>query len=169
MPDTQQLAHVIIRMTAAVLLGSIIGFERERAGKAAGLRTHILVTLGACVFVLACSGYGMSSDGLSRVIQGIVTGVGFLGAGSILKLNEERDIQGLTTAAGIWMTAAIGVAVGLGTLGLALIATILTLIVLTLIGGQIDYKAEKKQASESENTKKTRIKFLFSYLLILRC
>ncbi len=143
LPDTQQLIHVVIRMIAAVILGSTIGFERERAGKAAGLRTHILVALGTCVFVLACSRYGMSSDGLSRVIQGIVTGIGFLGAGSILKINEERDIEGLTTAAGIWMTAAIGVAVGLGTLGLAIIATILTLIVLTLIG-QIDYKTEKK-------------------------
>jgi len=114
LPDAQYLARVIIRLIAATLLGAIIGFERERAGKAAGLRTHILVALGTCVFVLACSGYGMSSEGLSRLIQGIVTGIGFLGAGSILKLNEERNIQGLTTAAGIWMTAAIGVAVGLG-------------------------------------------------------
>ena len=153
LPDTQQLIHVVIRMIAAVILGSIIGFERERAGKAAGLRTHMLVALGTCVFVLACAGHGMSSDGLSRVIQGIVTGIGFLGAGSILKINEERDIQGLTTAAGIWMTAAIGVAVGLGTLGLALIATILTLIVLTLIG-EIDYKAERKRATQSENIAK---------------
>ena len=141
--DTQQLAHVVIRMIAAALLGSIIGFERERAGKSAGLRTHLLVSLGSCVFVLACSGSGMDSDGLSRVIQGIITGIGFLGAGSILKLNEERDIQGLTTAAGIWMTAAIGIAVGLGTLGLALLATILTVIILAL-WGQVDYKAEKK-------------------------
>ena len=85
----------------------------------------------------------MDSDGLSRVIQGIITGIGFLGAGSILKLNEERHIQGLTTAAGIWMTAAIGIAVGLGTLGLALLATILTVIILAL-WGQVDYKAEKK-------------------------
>lgn len=82
LPDMQQLAHVVIRMIAAALLGSIIGFERERAGKAAGLRTHILVALGTCVFVLACSGSGMDSDGLSRVIQGLVTGIGFLGAGS---------------------------------------------------------------------------------------
>ncbi len=141
--DTRQLAHVVIRMIAAALLGSIIGFERERAGKSAGLRTHLLVSLGSCVFVLACSGSGMDSDGLSRVIQGIITGIGFLGAGSILKLNEERDIQGLTTAAGIWMTAAIGIAVGLGTLGLALLATILTVIILAL-WGQVDYKAEKK-------------------------
>jgi putative Mg2+ transporter-C (MgtC) family protein len=149
-PDLQQLARIIIRLLAAILLGAIIGYERERAGKAAGFRTHILVTLGTCLFVLACAGSGMDSDGLSRVIQGIVTGIGFLGAGSILKLNEERDIQGLTTAAGIWMTAAIGVAVGLGEIGLALLGTILTMIVLVILG-QVDYKAEKKQAAESEN------------------
>ncbi len=150
LPDTQQLARVVIRLIAAALLGSIIGYEREKAGKAAGLRTHILVTLGTCLFVLACSGSGMDSDGLSRVIQGIVTGIGFLGAGSILKLNEERDIQGLTTAAGIWMTAAIGVAVGLGEIGLALLGAILTVIVLAILG-QVDHKAEEKQSAESEN------------------
>ena len=143
LPDMRQLAHVVIRMIAAVILGAVIGFEREKAGKEAGLRTHILVALGTCVFVLACSGYGMSSDGLSRVIQGIVTGIGFLGAGSILKLNEERDIQGLTTAAGIWMTSAIGVTVGLGTLGLALIARFLTVVILSFIG-RANHKAEEK-------------------------
>ncbi len=143
LPDMRQLAHVVIRMIAAVILGAVIGFEREKAGKEAGLRTHILVALGTCVFVLACSGYGMSSDGLSRVIQGIVTGIGFLGAGSILKLNEERDIQGLTTAAGIWMTSAIGVTVGLGTLGMALIATVLTVVILSFIG-RANHKAEEK-------------------------
>jgi putative Mg2+ transporter-C (MgtC) family protein len=134
LPDTTQLMRVIVRLVAATLLGGIVGFERERAGKPAGLRTHILVSLGTTVFILASSGIGMSLDGISRVIQGIVTGIGFLGAGTILKLSEERDIRGLTTAAGIWMTAAIGVAVGLGSLGLALLGAILTLIVLALIG-----------------------------------
>src|SRR5918995_1023487 len=130
MPDGRQLVHVLIRLLAATVLGAVIGFQRERAGKPAGLRTHMLVTLGTAVFVVACSGVGMSSDGLSRVIQGIVTGIGFIGAGSILKLEKEHDIQGLTTAAGIWMTAAIGVAVGLGTLGVALLSTVMTLIIL---------------------------------------
>ena len=94
----------------------------------------MLVSLGTAVFVLACSGVGMSSDGVSRVVQGIVTGIGFLGAGAILKLDREREIQGLTTAAGIWMTAAIGVAVGLGSLGVALLSTIFTLVILALAG-----------------------------------
>lgn len=132
--DWQQFVRVSIRLITAALLGAVIGFEREKAGKAAGLRTHILVTLGTCVFVLAGLGYGMNSDGLSRVIQGIVTGIGFIGAGSILKLNTERDIRGLTTSAGIWIAAAIGVAVGLGELGLALLATFVTVIVLALVG-----------------------------------
>jgi putative Mg2+ transporter-C (MgtC) family protein len=142
LPDMRQLAQAIIRLIAAAILGAVIGMQRERAGKPAGLRTHMLVTLGTCVFVLACSGYGMSSDGLSRVIQGIVTGIGFIGAGSILKINEERDIQGLTTAASVWMTAAIGVAVGLGGLGLAILAAFLTLIVLTALGS-VDLRTEK--------------------------
>lgn len=132
--DFGQVERVLLRLIAAVLLGAIVGFEREKAGKPAGLRTHILVCLGTAIVVLACTGARMNMDGLSRVIQGIVTGIGFIGAGSILKLDQERDIQGLTTAAGLWMTAAIGIACGLGTLGLALIATVLTLIVLAVVG-----------------------------------
>src|ERR671917_508515 len=144
LPDSRQLAHLIIRLLAATLLGALIGFQRERAGKPAGLRTHTLVTLGTTVFVLACSGVGMSLDGLSRVIQGIVTGIGFIGAGSILKLSEERDIQGVTTAAGVWMTAAIGVAVGLGSLGVAVLSTLFTLIILAL-AGRYEFRAGEKQ------------------------
>lgn len=132
LPDARRLTHVLIRLLAATLLGAIIGVQRERAGKPAGLRTHMLVTTGTAVFVLACSGIGMGQDALSRVIQGIVTGIGFIGAGSILKLEGRRDIQGLTTAAGVWMTAAVGVAVGLGSLGVAILSTIFTLIILSL-------------------------------------
>jgi putative Mg2+ transporter-C (MgtC) family protein len=134
MADRGHLAIVLIRTITAVLLGGIVGIQREKVGKPAGLRTHMLVCLGTAVVVLACSGGGMDMDGLSRVIQGIVTGIGFIGAGTILKLTQEREIQGLTTAAGLWMTAAIGVACGLGTLGLAVIATVLTVIVLALQG-----------------------------------
>jgi len=131
--DLGQIERVLLRVIMATLLGALVGLERERAGKPAGFRTHILVSLGTAIVVLACAGSRMDLDGLSRVIQGIVTGIGFIGAGSILKINEERDIQGLTTAAGIWMTAAIGIACGLGTVGLALIATGMTLIVLWVL------------------------------------
>jgi len=134
MPDRGHLIIVLLRIVMAALLGAIVGLQRERAGKPAGLRTHMLVSLGTTVVVLACSGSGMSIDAQSRVIQGIVTGIGFVGAGSILKLGEQREIKGLTTAAGLWMTAALGVAVGLGSLGLAVIATLLTVLVLTLEG-----------------------------------
>ena len=134
LPDSRVLFTVLIRVIAATLLGALVGFQRERAGKPAGLRTHILVSLGTAVVVVACSASGMNMDGLSRVIQGIVTGIGFIGAGSILKVSEERDIRGLTTAAGLWLTAAVGVACGLGTIGIAIIAAILALIVLALEG-----------------------------------
>ncbi|MDP9140747.1 MAG: MgtC/SapB family protein [Pseudomonadota bacterium] len=153
LPDANQLAHLMVRLMAATLLGAVIGFQRERAGKPAGLRTHILVALGTTVFVMAGSGAGMSSDGLSRVIQGIITGIGFIGAGSILKLEREHDIQGLTTAAGIWMTAAIGVAVGLGSLGVALLSTFLTLIILSLVGS-FEHRIEEKLAAESTDSVK---------------
>jgi putative Mg2+ transporter-C (MgtC) family protein len=148
--DLQQLKHVLLRMFAAVVLGAIVGFERERAGKPAGFRTHILVCLGTAVVVLACSRIGFQHDALSRVIQGVVTGIGFIGAGSILKLDEQQDIQGLTTAAGLWMTAAIGIAVGLGSLGVAILATVSTLIVLALAGVQERRTAARKKATEEK-------------------
>lgn len=128
-----ETTRVIFRLLAAVVAGSIVGYEREWERKAAGLRTHILVTLGTCLMVLAGSGAGLSGDGISRIVQGIVTGIGFLGAGTILKLDQERAIRGLTTSAGIWVTSAIGVAIGLGLVGIAMIAALLTVIVLALV------------------------------------
>jgi putative Mg2+ transporter-C (MgtC) family protein len=150
LPDARQLALVLIRLIAATVLGAALGLQRERAGKPAGLRTHILVTLGTAVFVLGCSASGMSSDGLSRVIQGIVTGIGFIGAGSILKLNEALDVKGLTTAASVWMTAAIGVAVGLGSLGVALLSTLFALGILGL-AGSYEVRSERKRTGKAEN------------------
>jgi putative Mg2+ transporter-C (MgtC) family protein len=150
-PNSRQLVHIIIRLLAAMLLGAIVGFQRERQHKPAGLRTHMLVSLGTAVFVLACSGYGMNTDGLSRVIQGVTTGIGFIGAGSILKL--KHDVKGLTTAAGVWMTAAIGVAVGLGSLGLALLSTLFTLLILALVGS-LEARVEKPNNPKNENTEK---------------
>src|SRR5436190_4026987 len=130
--DGRQLVHLIIRVVAAALLGGLVGIQRERTRKPAGLRTHMLVSLSTAVFVIACSNYGMSSDGLSRVIQGVVTGIGFIGAGTILKLSHEHEIKGLTTAASVWMTAAIGVTIGLGSLGIGLVVTILAVLILAL-------------------------------------
>jgi putative Mg2+ transporter-C (MgtC) family protein len=129
-----QAERVLLRMVVAVVLGGIVGIQREQAGKPAGVRTHMLVCLATAVVVLACIGMGMQHDAQSRVIQGIVTGIGFIGAGSILKLSEERDIQGLTTAAGLWLTAAIGIACGVGTIGIALITALVTVGLLALAG-----------------------------------
>jgi putative Mg2+ transporter-C (MgtC) family protein len=148
LPDGRHLAIVVIRVVAAVILGGILGIQRERAGKPAGLRTHMIVCLGTAVVVLACLASSMDTSGLSRVVQGIVTGIGFIGAGSILKLSEQREIRGLTTAAGLWMTAAIGVAVGLGSLGVALIGTAATFIVLSLIGA-VEARLEKREKTRA--------------------
>jgi len=92
----------------------------------------------------------MGSDGLSRVIQGVVTGIGFIGAGSILKISEERNVQGLTTAAGVWMTAAVGVAVGLGSLGVAILATLFSLAVLSF-AKRYEHKTGARAAAADED------------------
>ena len=104
-----------MRLTAAVAVGAVIGLDRELRGKPAGLRTMALVSLGSAVYVLAGtdSGAGISFDAGSRVIQGVVTGVGFLGAGAILRGDTEGSVRGLTTAASTWLAAACGVACGL--------------------------------------------------------
>src|SRR5437762_10617091 len=147
--DSQQLARVIIRLLAAMLLGGLVGVQRESTRKPAGLRTHVLVCLATAAFIIACSASGMSSDGLSRVIQGIVTGIGFIGAGTILKLSHEHAIKGLTTAASVWMTAAIGVIVGLGSLGIALMVTVLALIILSL--ARLEHSIEGDHHSDRKN------------------
>jgi putative Mg2+ transporter-C (MgtC) family protein len=132
-PDAREAVRVVVRLLAALLAGGIIGFQRERAGKAAGLRTHMLVAMGTTLFVLGSAGTGMEHDAMSRVVQGLATGIGFLGAGAILKMEHERRIRGLTTAAGIWMTAALGVAIGLGELGTAAIGVVFAWIVLAVL------------------------------------
>ena len=132
-PDGRTAVRVFVRLLAALLAGAVIGFQREHSGKAAGLRTHMLVCFGTALFVVACVEAGMASDALSRVIQGVVTGIGFLGAGAIIKLESTREIKGLTTAAGIWLTAAIGVTIGLGHLGIAALAVLFAWLVLSLV------------------------------------
>jgi len=121
-----------------------VGLERERARKSAGLRTQTLVCVGTAALILVASSAGLSNEGLSRLIQGIITGIGFIGAGSILKVGEERHVRGLTTAASVWMTAAIGVSVGLGTVGIAALLTLLALIILALVGA-VEARAEKRE------------------------
>ena len=131
-PDAHGFARVVIRLTLALLLSAIIGWEREREGKAAGLRTHILVALGAAMFVQAAQENGASPGDMTRVVQGIATGIGFMGGGVILQLVTERRVKGLTTAAGLWLTAAIGVSAGLGRLTTAILGTALCWMVLEI-------------------------------------
>jgi putative Mg2+ transporter-C (MgtC) family protein len=130
--DASQLTRITVRLVVAALLGGILGFEREQKGKAAGVRTHMLVALGAALFVLVPQMSGSQADAMSRVVQGVIAGIGFLGAGTILKNREgdEGHVRGLTTAAGLWMTAAIGVSAGLGREATAVLSTLLALIIL---------------------------------------
>jgi putative Mg2+ transporter-C (MgtC) family protein len=136
---TIDVPTIIFRVFMALLSGAIIGLERQLKQKPAGLRTHMLVSLGAAVFSLiplSVVDLKPDADALSRVIQGIAAGVGFLGAGEIIhessKESERPEIHGLTSAAAVWVSAALGVASGCGLWQLALIAAVLTLLVLSL-------------------------------------
>jgi putative Mg2+ transporter-C (MgtC) family protein len=124
-PATGLLAVSAVRLLLASALGALLGYQRERVHSAAGLRTHILVGLGSALFILSMVESGAGEDAISRVIQGVVAGIGFLGAGTILKIGERIEVHGLTTAASIWVTAAVGVAAGLGHVWLATLAAIL--------------------------------------------
>ena len=123
--------EMILRLLLAVALGAIIGYQRERTGKPAGLRTHILICAGAALFtVVSLYGFGAAADP-ARVAAGIVAGIGFLGAGAIIR-REEGVVAGLTTAATIWAVAAIGLAAGAGLYVVSAVTTAIILIVLFL-------------------------------------
>ena len=132
--DLEQLTRVVVRLALAAFLGGLLGLQRERAGKEAGIRTHMLVAAGSALVVLVPSQSGMDQEAISRVLQGLLAGIGFLCAGSILKLANEEHVRGLTTAAGIWMTSAIGMAAGLGRESTAVLSTLLVLGILVMIG-----------------------------------
>ncbi|MBI6896789.1 MgtC/SapB family protein [Pseudomonas putida] len=151
--DEREIVRILVRLLMAAVLGAVLGFEREHKGKSAGVRTHMLVSLGAALFVLAPSMAGADAQALSRVIQGIVAGIGFLGAGTILKGNGQdiNHVKGLTTAAGLWMTAAIGTAAGMGREATALVSTVLALLVLgtmPLLVDKVEGQDEEKQKEE---------------------
>jgi len=133
LPDLAELTRVCLRLTIAAVLGGLLGFEREQKGKAAGVKTHMLVSLGSAIFVLIPLQAGVHPAELTRVIQGIVSGIGFLGAGTILKADSEERVKGLTTAAGIWMTSAIGMTAGLGHEASAVVCTLLALLIFAVM------------------------------------
>jgi len=152
-PDVAEATRIVLRLSMAVLLGGLLGYERERRGKDAGLRTHMLVALGAAIFVLVPLQGGMEVGDLSRVLQGVIAGIGFLGAGAIIKLGAEREIHGLTTSASIWMTAAIGVAAGMGREATAVVSTLMALFVLAVlrrVEARISASQEKRVISTDD-------------------
>jgi putative Mg2+ transporter-C (MgtC) family protein len=131
--DVSTVTTVGFRLILALVLGGCLGYERESKGKAAGSRTHMLVALGAALFILGPWLGEFSDNEMSRVIQGLIAGIGFLGAGAIVKGKPGEEIEGLTTAASIWMAAAIGVTAGLGRASTAIFSTALSLLVLSVL------------------------------------
>ena len=144
MPPDIDLIEIAARLGAALLAGALVGLDREIKRRPAGLQTHALVSLGAAVTILVVAvGSGPSGDPASRAVQGIITGIGFVGAGVIMQYERERRVEGLTTAASIWAAAALGIACGSGYLvlaGAALVAIIFVLVV----GGWIEAWMERR-------------------------
>jgi putative Mg2+ transporter-C (MgtC) family protein len=126
----EELIDVLIKLAVSLLIGLIIGGERQYRNKSAGFRTIALICLGATVFTILSDEVGVTTGG-SRIAANIVTGIGFLGAGAIMR--EGMNVTGLTTASTIWLAAALGMAVGIGEYGLASLAMVLTFIVLTAL------------------------------------
>ena len=132
-PDATQITRITLRLLVAAALGGLLGYEREKQGKSAGVRTHMLVAIGAALFVLIPQQAGASTADVTRVLQGLIAGVGFLGAGAIILGTKQVETQGLTTAAGIWVTAAIGAAAGMGRESTAVLSTLVALFVLSVV------------------------------------
>ena len=155
MPHTlPSLLEIILRLSVAMIVGGAIGLNRDLRGKPAGLRTHALVTIGSALLAmtsiyLAITMGGSPSDATSRVIQGIVTGIGFLGVGVIIR-DQAGHVRGLTTAATVWVTASLGVACGIGYWPAILVAVVLIFIVL-LTGGPIEMFVEKTFGKPNDN------------------
>ncbi len=128
---------LMLRLLLAAGLGAAIGIERELRRKPAGLRTNILIALGAALFTIMSIQIAGSGGTPDRIAAQIVTGIGFLGAGAILR--SGHSVHGMTTAATIWVNAAVGIAAGAGQFGTATIATVITLVVLAVLGPLEDY------------------------------
>jgi putative Mg2+ transporter-C (MgtC) family protein len=134
-------AVIVVRLLLAIAVGALVGWDREQAGKAAGMRTHMMVSMGAAIFSLLAfetggamaQRYGSGGIDPMRVLQGIVGGLGFLGAGSILKSRNQQEVAGLTTAASIWVAGGLGAAAGVGAVVIALLGALFSLLILRAV------------------------------------
>ena len=131
--NVADFTRLLVRMLLAVVLAALIGYERETRGSTAGLRTHMILGLGVALIVVAAQQSGMAQEDVSRVIQGVFAGIGFLGAGAIVKQSNSNEVRGLTTAASLWTTAAVATACGLGRDLTAIIGTAVALIILSVL------------------------------------
>jgi putative Mg2+ transporter-C (MgtC) family protein len=152
--DTVNFQEALLRLGAAALVGAVIGLNREITHKPAGMRTHALVSLGAALITLISVEYAVGAtprdDGaVLRAIQGIVTGIGFIGGGVILRSPQEKTVRGLTTAASIWIVAGLGMACGLGAWEAVAITVTLALAVL-VIGDRIESWIQRKTGREEQ-------------------
>lgn len=129
--DPADVTQVLMRLGLALILGGVLGFEREMSQRDAGMRTHMMVAVDAALFVVVPLQAGFSQDNMSRVLQGLVSGIGFLGAGAIMKLSAQREVRGLTTAASLWLSAGVGVAAGLGREATAILSVVIALLILS--------------------------------------
>jgi len=131
--SVEDITRIVLRLSVAVALGGLLGYERESVGASAGLRTHMLVSLGSALFVLIPLQAGMGIGDISRVVQGVTAGIGFIGAGAILKQSDKNDIRGVTTAASVWLTAAVGIAAGMGREATAVLSALFALAILAIL------------------------------------
>ena len=133
------VGEILLRLGSAMLLGAVLGTNRDLQHKPAGLRTHALVCLGAALVTVTGVSIARAGDSgaVSRTVQGIITGIGFVGAGVIMRSDKQQSVHGLTTAASIWVAACLGIACGVGLWTLAFITTGLVLLIL-IAGGPIE-------------------------------
>nr|WP_313035440.1 MgtC/SapB family protein [Massilia alkalitolerans] len=144
--NVEDITRIVVRLLVAVVLGGMLGYERESVGASAGLRTHMLVSMGAALFVLIPLQAGMEIGDLSRVLQGVTAGIGFIGAGAILKQTDKEDVKGVTTAASVWLSAAIGIAAGMGREATAVLSALFALVILAIL----------KMSPKDESTRATK-------------
>ena len=151
--DPADVTQVLMRLGLALILGGVLGFEREMSQRDAGMRTHMMVAVGAALFVVVPLQAGFSQDNMSRVLQGLVSGIGFLGAGAIMK--EGANITGLNTAATLWGSAAVGACAGADLIGEAVIAALFVLASNTLLRpvvNRINRQPVKEESGEASYT-----------------